>query len=141
VRIWGDRMDNEEKVPSVQSYSKRSKELQEANWGSDLAPGAVAMKHMKLRLDAQSVSDEIDFLLQLLDGTRDLNFENIKDAKGMPDYTDKPPEDIVTDYLTNVFRHLLQTVEQWSTEVREKIPTDIVVTIPVVSRAFSLTDT
>lgn len=127
-------MDNADKVPSIKSYSKRSKEGQEANWGSDLAPGAVAMKHMKLRLDAQSVSDEIEFLLQLLDGTRNLNFENIKDAKGMPDYTEKPPEEIVTDYLTNVFQHVLQTVNGFTTEVRETIPTDIVITIPVVSQ-------
>ena len=104
-------MGNSDKIPSVISYSQRSKELQEANWGSDLAKQAVAMKHMKLRLDAQSVTDEIDFLLQLLDGVRDLEFQNIKDSKGMPDYTDKAPEDIVTDYLTHVFRYVLEQVD------------------------------
>ena len=129
---WGDRMDNSDKIPSVISYSQRSKLGHEANWGDDLAPGAVAMKHMKLRLDPQNVSDEIDFLLQLLDGTRDLTFENIKDSKGMPDYTDKAPEEVVTDYLSKVFEHVLQTVDGFTEQVRKKIPTDIVVTIPVV---------
>jgi hypothetical protein len=129
---WGDRMDNSDKVPSVKSYSAKSKDGREANWGSDLAPGAVAMKHMKLRLDAQSVSEEIDFLLQILDGTRNLEFDNIKNARGMPDYTDKAPEDVVTDYLTNVFQHLLETVDGFTRQARESIPTDIVITIPVV---------
>jgi hypothetical protein len=134
---WGEKMDNSDKIPSVISYSNKTKEGQEANWGSNLAPGAIAMKHMKLRLDAQSVSAEIDFLLQLLDGTRNLEFENIRHSRGMPDYTDKAPEDIVLDYLTKVFEHVLHLVDGWTKHVKESIPTDIVITIPVVSRQYS----
>lgn len=131
---WGERMDSIEKIPSVISYSQRSRGIHEANWGSDLAPGAVAMKHMKLRLDPQDVSDEIHFLLQLLDGTRDLTFENIKDSKGMPDYTDRSPEEVVTDYLSNVADHVLQTVGRFTDQFRRTIPVDLVITIPVVRR-------
>jgi molecular chaperone DnaK (HSP70) len=131
VMEWGNGMENSDKIPSVISYSSKSRERPEANWGSNLAEKAIAMKHMKLRLDSQSVSEELDFLLQLLDGTRNLDFENIKDARGMPDYTDKPPEEIVTDYLTKVFEHVLHKVDNFTREVRETIPTDIVITVPV----------
>ncbi|KIW07011.1 uncharacterized protein PV09_01906 [Verruconis gallopava] len=131
VLDWGENMGNMDKVPSVISYSNKSKDGNEANWGKDLAPGAVAMKHMKLRLQAHSVSNELEFLLQFLDGTRNLDFAHIKDSKGMPEYTAKAPEDITSDYLAKVFEHVLQTVNGFSKTVRETIPTDIVITIPV----------
>jgi hypothetical protein len=133
VRDWGSAcMSNLDKIDSVISYSARTRDGQEANWGSNLAPGAIAMKHMKLRLDVQSVSEEIDFILQMLDGIHDLNFEKIKRSGRMEEYTHKPADAVVTDYLTKVFEHVLQTVDRFSRELREEIVTDIVFTVPVV---------
>ncbi|CAI6331925.1 unnamed protein product [Periconia digitata] len=132
VAEWGAQMDNLEKVPSVISYSAPTIAM-EQQWGSSLSPNATAMVHTKLELDPSSLSDEMDLVLQSLDGMKNLNFRHIKGAigfNGVPAYTYKSPEEIVTDYLAKVFQYLLKVVEGFSYELRSTISTDIVVTIP-----------
>lgn len=131
VTNWGKGYDNHDKVKSVISYSDRSEE-NENNWGDNVAPDAVVMKHLKLKLDVQAVSEELNFLTQALDGTNDLNFQHIRNAKNLPEYTSKSSEVIVKDYLTKVFEHVLDVVDTFSKELRDRIDTDIVITIPVV---------
>ena len=96
------------------------------------------MVHTKLELGAQeNKSDELDLILQLLDGTKDLHFDNVVKSKGYPAYTWKLPEDIVTDYLTKVFEYMEQAVSHFSAA---QIPVDIVVTMPVVNPHFSFSN-
>lgn len=138
VRNWGPEMDNEVKVPSVISYSPRTakKELQ---FGANLSPDAVTMLSTKLELDVQDTRlEELDLIIQVLDGMRDLNFQHIKNSKSMPEYTWKTPEDIVTDYLKKVFQPFWEATDYWNTH-RAKAQVDIVITIPVVSLDLSST--
>lgn len=90
------------------------------------------MIHTKLELDPRSVDEELDLMLSALDGMRNFDFDFIKSSTFTQDYPDKSPEDIVTDYLTYVFDHLLHTVERFSEEVRTRINVDIVLTIPTM---------
>ncbi|KAF2201018.1 actin-like ATPase domain-containing protein [Delitschia confertaspora ATCC 74209] len=129
MTTWGDQMDNHDKVPSVISYSPPTIEG-EQQWGSSLSPDAVTMVHTKLELDVNSVSEELDFIMQSLDGMRNLNFQHIRASGNLAAYTHKTPEDVVTDYLTNVFEYLERVVDNFSQALREQITTDIVVTIP-----------
>ncbi|QDS73014.1 hypothetical protein FKW77_009110 [Venturia effusa] len=102
-------------------------------WGPQMGnsdKNAVAMITTKLELDIGTVSEELDILSSTLNGMKDLDFKYVKAAAGMPAFPCKGPEDIVTDYLTHVFEYLVQTVDSFSYEVRERFPVDIVVTCP-----------
>lgn len=129
-------MSNLSEVPSVLSYSARS-EAKEKQWGNDLSPDAVAMIHTKLELDVDDVSEELDFILQALDGMKDLNFKDIIKPGGLPAYTDKSSEEIVTDYLEKIVERVLEEMLKsprfnFSKELLDRISTDIVITIPTV---------
>jgi len=128
---WGSQMDNHDKVPSVISYSEPT-EAKEQQWGSSLSPDAITMVHTKLELDVHDVSEELDLILQSLDGMRNLHFQHIKASGGLPAYTEKSAEEIVADYLAKVFTYLEKSVENFTKVLRDRISTDIVVTVPTV---------
>ncbi|KAF2473069.1 actin-like ATPase domain-containing protein [Lindgomyces ingoldianus] len=133
ITDWGEKMDNHDKVPSVISYSQPTRERKEAQWGSDLSPGAVTMVHTKLELVVGNVSEELDLLLQSLEGTKNLNFQHVRTSTGLrgnPEYPHKSPEEIVTEYLTKVFEYLEKVVKDFSEVLRRTISTDIVITVP-----------
>lgn len=132
VQDWGDRMRNQDKVPSVISYSGKV-EKSEQQWGSDLSRGAIAMVHTKLQLDVDDTSTELDQILESLEGMQDLNFQYIKNTEGSPRYTRRGPEEIVADYLERVFEYLVTAVSKFTEEWRTQAPVDIVATIPAVS--------
>jgi molecular chaperone DnaK (HSP70) len=135
VQDWGTQMANSEKVPSVISYSPPSKAKKELQWGSSLSDGAVAMINTKLELDNSAKAEELDLILQALDGMKNLNFDAIKAARGLPEYTFKAPEDIVADYLCKVFDHFYDhTLKEMSEALLDRINVDIVITVPVVSQ-------
>lgn len=125
-------MKNHDKVPSVITYSKQS-EKREQQWGSSISPDAITMVHTKLELDVHDVDEELDFIQQSLEGMNSLNINYIKSKGSLPVYTFKSPEVIVEDYLSKVFQYLEKDVDQFTEELREEIPTDIVATIPTVS--------
>lgn len=129
---WGEKMGNSDKIPSVISYSDSS-EKREQQWGASLSPNAVAMINTKLELDLRGTTDELDLILQTLDGVNNLRFQHIREIGPLPDYPCKGPEAIVTDYLTRVFDYLLDQVDNFSEELRRVIPVDIVLTIPAVN--------
>lgn len=132
VEDWGPKMGNHHKIPSVFSYSPASA-AGEQQWGASLSPDAVTMVNTKLELDIQDNKlDELELILQVLDGTSNLGFDHVKASKGLPEYTWKTPEDIVKDYLTQVFEYLNQAVADFGSDLRAQIPVDIVVTVPVV---------
>lgn len=122
------------KVPSVYSYSPPS-EAGEQQWGSSLSPKAVAMVNTKLELDVQENKlDELELILQVLDGTKNLDISEIKKSQGYPEYTWKSPEEIVTDYLTKIFQYLNQRFEVFGDRLRSTMLVDVVITVPVVFR-------
>ncbi|KAJ4412725.1 hypothetical protein N0V91_000487 [Didymella pomorum] len=129
---WGPQMDNHDKVPSVISYSQPGAKG-EQQWGSSLSSEAVAMVHTKLELGLQNVLGELDMTLQILDGMKNLDFDQLLLSRGneeLPPYSHKSPEAIVTDYLTKVFAWLDQKLQSFGAVLREQVATDIVVTIP-----------
>lgn len=132
MKDWGPQMDNHDKVPSVISYSRAS-EKGEQQWGSSLSSEAVAMVHTKLELGLQNVLGELDMTLQILDGMKNLDFDEVLMSRGneeLPPYSHKSPEAIVTDYLTKVFKWLEQDIQRFDAVLRKHLATDIVVTIP-----------
>lgn len=133
IKDWAPSMGNLDKVPSVISYSDSS-DAQEEQWGSSLSPDAVAMVHTKLQLEVHKTSEELDLILQALDGMSDLNFQRISSMGGLPSYTWKGPEQIVEDYFSKVFDAFLEAINGTglTKDVRALILTDIVVTIPAV---------
>ena len=137
VENWGKDMDNHDKVPSVYSYTP--KVGAEQNWGSSLGPNAIAMIHTKLELDVQSVSDELDFILKTLQGMKNLHFEEgvVQADESGKIYPDKSSEDVVTDYMEELFKYVMQEEFLKKREVRsvvlKKVSTDIVITVPTVS--------
>ncbi|KAH6663361.1 hypothetical protein B0J14DRAFT_609302 [Halenospora varia] len=134
VTVWGNRMRNQEKVPSVVSYSdcsrQKSPEDREQQWGEDLSPNAVAMIHTKLQLDVDDNDAELDLILQALDGMHDLTFQYIKDSGGTAIFPRRSPEEIVEYYLKKVFVHLRNTVDRFTPAFVKTSPVDIVATIP-----------
>ncbi|KAN0071932.1 hypothetical protein V8E54_009661 [Elaphomyces granulatus] len=134
INISGDVMSNDEKIPSVISYSPAS-ENQERQWGSSLSSNAVAMVHTKLALDVRDNSEELDLILQALDGMHNLQIQYIREHQGSPPYPWNRPEEIVEDYLTKVFDAFLEEMttrlaQGFPQELRDRLPVDIVVTIP-----------
>jgi hypothetical protein len=131
VDDWG-KMGTHHKIPSVYSYSPAGP-AGEQQWGDSLSEDAIAMVNTKLELDVQENKlEELELILQVLEGTSNLKFESVKKSKGYPGYTWKNPEDIVADYLTQVFHHLNQVVAYFGPDLRAQIPVDIVITVPVV---------
>lgn len=129
---WGLKMGNHHKIPSVYSYSPATADG-EQQWGLSLSPDAVTMVNTKLELDVQDNKlDELELLLQVLNGTRDLDIDNVKKSQGYPDYTWKNPQDIVTDYLTKVFKQVNHSLDQRIAAHRDSLSVDIVITVPVV---------
>jgi hypothetical protein len=131
VTNWGLHMDNDVKIPSIISYSPCTGDDQQ-QFGASISPDAVAMVNTKLELEAQDTRlEELDLIVQVLEGMKDLNFEYVRRAQGYPGYTWKTPEDIVTDYLTKAFEHFEKATE-YLTEIKSTVPVDIIITVPVV---------
>jgi hypothetical protein len=135
MQSWGSGMLNQDKVPSIISYSRPSRE-NEQQWGSNLSPAAVSMVHTKLELELQDVLGELDMTIQVLDGMKNLSFADMMASNGTSDrpaYSHKAPEEIVTDYLSKVFLRLEEVVEGFTDAFRRHVATELVVTVPTVS--------
>jgi hypothetical protein len=92
IKDWGVSGAHD-KIPSVISYSETTT-ADEQQWGLDLSPNALAMVNTKMELDVQDRKlDELDLILQVLDGVNDLNFDDTIANKGFPEYTWKAPEE------------------------------------------------
>jgi molecular chaperone DnaK (HSP70) len=137
VDVWGDRMDNHDKVPSVISFSAPSR-AGEQQWGSDLSADAIAMVHTKLELDLQEVQGELDLMLHALQGMKDLHFDELKKVGALPAYTDQTAEQIVTVYLSRVFEFVSETISDFSRALLDRIPVVIVITVPTVSHSHPI---
>jgi hypothetical protein len=127
-------MTNQDKVPSEISYSNGGEAGEQRQWGVNIPDDAVAMKHTKLQLDIQPVSDELDAILHALDGMQDFDIEHVKASGDIPQYTDKSAEEIVTDYLSLVFQYFLRQVKEFWDDLRQDTEVDIVITIPTVGQ-------
>jgi len=133
ISNWGLKMGNHDKIPSIYSYSPASKAGKEQQWGASISPDAVTMVNTKMELDAQDNKvDELELLLQMLDGTCNLDFENVRRAKGLPEFTWREPEEIITHYLEKVFWCVRGQFEDAGALLMAQIPVDIVITVPVV---------
>jgi len=92
------------------------------------------MINTKLELDVlENKSDELELIIHALEGMDNLNFNHVKAAKGCPQYTWKGPEEIITDYLLEIYHHVCKLVNQFSDAITSRIPVTIVITLPVVS--------
>lgn len=132
IKEWGREMGNQEKIPSVISYSENG----EKQWGSAVEINAITRVNMKLELDLMTKrSEELLSTLQLLEGTGSLSFDNIRRPEAGLKYTSMTPFEVVRDYLTKVFQQLLHTIQKRYRDVSE-LPTDVVITTPVVRTLY-----
>lgn len=134
-------MTNKDKIRSLKSYTEPDKDEeveQYEQWGSDLSRHAIAMLNMKLELNQNERAEELDMLLCLLEGTYDLDFEEIRGTDGAPEYTYKSPETIIKDFLTHVIDSLDAALALDIHDLRYTWPMDVVITVPVVSLDASL---
>jgi hypothetical protein len=130
MREWNN-MSNADKVPSVYSYTKAPSG--EEQWGNDFSDNAVTMVHTKLQLDAQqSKLDELDIILDNLDGMHDLSINHVVKTDGNPDFTARKPEIIVLDYMSKIFDRVMKYLGKIPEEFIQSLPVDIVITHPVV---------
>ena len=94
------------------------------------------MVHTKLQLDVGSTSNELDHILEALDGVHNLSFQYVKSTEGLPRHTLLGPEEIVKEYLERVYHYLIgsnsDSLSDFEAELRARTPVDIVVTIPAV---------
>lgn len=124
-------MDSQEKIPSVISYSRAPNG--ERQFGADISAGAVTMMNCKLELEAQEKRlDELNLILQLLEGVNNLSFNSIKHSGGDPEYSYKAPSGIITDYLSKVYQRAWEVIKPVYEYSTSRPPVDIVVTVPVV---------
>jgi hypothetical protein len=97
----------------------------------------VAIVNTRLELDIQAdKADELDFILQTLDGMKDLSFDYIVEPGGYPEYTWKNPEQVATDYLTKVYQSLEKEMSKFGDTARDVLVVDIVITVPVAGSQF-----
>jgi hypothetical protein len=117
---------NEYKVPSEISYVAAPGRHDQ--WGFDIAPGATKMVWTKLELEKREMAEELQSILDALDGMKGLDGQQIDAEFGLPSYPAKSPTEIVADFLERVREHV-------PTEIRPEIlglPIDLVVTAPAV---------
>lgn len=130
-------MSNLKKIPSVLSFTRKSVEKKERQFGADLSRDAIAMVHTKLQLDVGSTSNELDHILEALEGVQNLNFQYVKASDGLPRHTLLGPEEIVKEYLERVYHYLIESnsdsLSDFERDLRLRTPVDIVMTIPAVS--------
>jgi hypothetical protein len=127
----------EDKVPSEISYSPAPGG--ERQWGYDFGSRARKLVWTKLELGQQRRPEELQMILDALNGMENLNFDTIRRSGGLPAYPAKDPVDIVADYLTYVREHLMENlVQDYSAHYISTVPVDIVFTVPAVSGKHSL---
>lgn len=81
----------------------------------------------KLDLDVNSVEDELEPIIQSLEGIHNLSLTG----------NTKSPEEIVSYYLSKVSEGVIQAFHHFS-EILQSHPTDLVVTIPTVRKSVLL---
>ena len=132
VSDWGAGMGSDDKIPSIYSYSPAPEGQRQ--WGADITEDAVTMVNTKMELRTQDDKmDELELLLQVLNRTCNLDFETIKAQRCHSRYLVKSPNEIVTDFLSKVFRHLYDHHDHLGPLLRSLMPVDIVIAVPVVS--------
>lgn len=123
-----------DKVPSEYSYSPAPEGT--SQWGGHFSSGSTKLVWTKLQLDEQKRTEELSMILDALIGTNNLDFEIIRQSRGLPSYPAKDPVEVVADYLEKVrqvlWANLLQT---FGPVVLQTIPVDLVFTVPAVCRA------
>ena len=86
---------------------------------------------------SRSLFDELDLTLHVLKGTGNLTFEHMRKAGPNPAYTQRPPTQIVTDYLSKISECSRKVIDIEQL-VRTKTPVDIMITVPVVGEAVQV---
>ncbi|KAJ9500627.1 hypothetical protein H2202_003843 [Exophiala xenobiotica] len=102
VNKWtGGPNDNSEKTPTRIAYAEENN-IPEDKWGDAVKPGLTACQWTKLLLDGKF--KKADFDDPLLEGCLGSSLMHLPEGK--------TAQEVVTDFLTHVYRHLLRYIEQ-----------------------------
>ena len=121
------------RVPSEISYSPTKGGHRQ--WGFDIEPGSEILLGTKLLFDTQPLKQELVCVPRALDGMKDMKMDLMRwgDNK-IPQFPPYDPVEIVTDYLRHVRKWTINSIErQYGRGYIDKLVTDIVYTVPVVS--------
>lgn len=132
VRNWGTEAGHQDKIPSATAYSLSTQAIQK-QWESNASPDVVTFVHTKLELEVQDTLSELEMTLQMLDGLQDLNFADSitgNHSDNRQTYAHKSPEDIVTDFLTRVYRRVTHVIEEFLAFSRGQNPISFIITVP-----------
>lgn len=127
---------NNPKVPSVISYSGSNES--ESQWGYEISKNALTLVWTKLELDDCERPEELGLILTALRGMENLDFEHIREQKGLPSYPAREPEQVIADYLSEVRKYVMAHLPgDISRTYFDTVSTDLVVTVPSVSDAVA----
>jgi hypothetical protein len=120
-----------ERIPSVITYSPTTTHL-ESPWGSPCSSDAITMLNTKLELHVEDLSTELDLMLNTLNAMTDSSLQQIYEKAVSSASVCRNAEEIVTDYLTQLFDYLSQSSVEFERILSGSIPADFVFTIPAV---------
>ncbi|KAK2779585.1 hypothetical protein CKAH01_02933 [Colletotrichum kahawae] len=132
------------KVPSKYTYTA----CNGTKWGYGMGPEALVLKLTKLKLEPPSLRDALQELkTSLVDahrlGMNEINNRNTVDVgDDFPHYLTKSPEQIITDYLTNVAKYVRGDIRaKKDPNTLSEFPIDLVITHPAIwhDRAKNIT--
>lgn len=109
VTDWpGNAAGHREKVPSQIAYKAENEkpQLEEDVWGYEIPPGARRHCWTKLLLDKSARATEFD----------DPAVADMSEWAGWPVAQVKNPQDIMADYLSQLYRHCMRCLEKRMTE-------------------------
>ena len=120
-----------DKVPSVISYDLSPARYQQ--WGYSIDPSSTVFQWTKLELKRRSVKDELDSLVELLDGLSNLRPDGLKDGVYPQRHYCKSATEVVEDFLMKVARYWRSSLSTTSQHLFANIPIDLVISHPAVS--------
>ena len=110
----------------------------EENWGTDISGNTTTMVNTELEREVRDQRlDELELILQVLEGTGSLSFEHVRRSGACQDYVQKTPTEIVTEYMAKVCECIWTSLGLgYPVNTRNSI--DIVVTTPAVSNSATI---
>ena len=124
VTDWpGNAAGYREKVPSQIAYKSENAKLDKDAWGYEVPSNAKAHSWTKLLLDKDARVTEFD----------DPSLSDLPQLDKLSFRDGKSPEEVVSDYLSHLYRHCMEHLEKRMTDsVLRVTPIDFWFTIPAI---------
>ncbi|KAK5076168.1 hypothetical protein LTS08_002678 [Lithohypha guttulata] len=124
VTRWPNHRDQSWKAPSILAYaSENQQKISRNHWGYECTRGLKQYAWTKLLLDQHvRLTEHDDPLLRQMYGAEGF--------LGLP--PNKTAEDVVADFMTEVYRHTMQILERDFAQILRYLPIEVWVTMPAI---------